>query len=401
MDPDKLRRERAEVLEEAEAIVRKAEEEDRGLTDDERSEVDSKLTEADKREKDIERIEALEQRRMEKVVDTVKEAGEGDGGFRSLGDFVRAVLTNPHDPRLRQASDMELGDQPAALVPEAYAKEILQVSTQASVVKPRATVIPADASQPDGAINIPMVDYTEGMYGGVEVTWIDEGKTKPKTDLTFDGLKLTPKEVAAHVVVTDKLLRNAPAIEVVLNQMLAKALAAAIDDSFMNDVGSPTPILGHEGTVVVARDTAGEISYTDLCSIYSQFLGESGVWVCAVTALPSLMQMEDTAGHLIWQANAAVSPTGTVLGDPLLKSQRQPTLGEEGDIGLYDFSQYIVKEGYGLFIGKSEHVYYTTNKTVVKIFELIDGSPWMSGPLTLEDDTTEASPFVVLGDTAS
>jgi len=399
MDPNKLRQLRAEVLKRADAIIAKAEEAERSLTDEELAEVNSIIAEADKREKEIEAIEALAKREMDKLVDDVKgDIPEGDGGFRSLGDFIRTALEKPGDPRLRE---LTVTGSPGALVPEEYAKEILQVSQQASIVESRATVLPA-GEVPDATINLPAVDYSGNMYGGVEVAWIAEGGLKPETDLSLTEIILAPKEVAAHTVVTDKLLRNAPAAEVVLNQLLVKAMAAAKDNAYMNGaVGGPTGILGHGGTVVVPRDVAADISYGDICDIFAQFLGESGVWVCANTALPTLMQMEDTGGHLIWQANAAVGPTGTLLGDALLKSQRQPVLGTEGDIGLYDFSQYIVKEGFGLAIAKSEHVYFTRNKTVIKCFLLVDGSPWIAAPLTLEDGVTQASPFVVLGDVAS
>lgn len=401
MDPNKLRQERAAVLAKAEAIVARAEEESRSLTEDEVAEINGFNSEADRREAEIKAIEDLNARRIaEREKEIEDETPSGDGGFRSLGEFVHTALNNPRDPRLRTASDLGLSDMPDALVPEQYATTIMQLATQASIVEPRATVFPP-GDIPDGSINIPAVDYREGMYGGAEVTWIDEGGLKPKTDVTLTDIKLTPAEVAAHVVVTDKLLRNAPAVETLLNSLLAKCLAAAKDHAFMSNVGSPTPILGHDATLVVPRDTESDISYGDIVQMYSQFIGNSGVWVCANTALPVLMQMEDSAKRLIWQANAAVAPTGTILGDPLLKSQRQPTLGNEGDIGLFDFSQYLIKRGSGLFIGKSEHVYYTNNKTVVKIFELVDGSPWLKGTVLLEDGETEASPFVVLGDVAS
>ncbi|QKS59393.1 phage major capsid protein [Paenibacillus barcinonensis] len=65
---------------------------------------------------------------------------------------------------------------------------------------------------------IPALDQGAGsnMYGGVEVNWIGEGDEKPETSAKFRDLTLTPHEVAAHIVVTDKLLRNAPAVNTII-----------------------------------------------------------------------------------------------------------------------------------------------------------------------------------------
>jgi len=63
---------------------------------------------------------------------------------------------------------------------------------------------------------------------------------------------------------------------------------------------------------------------------------------------------------------------------------------------LADFSYYLIKNGSGPFILASEHKYFTENKTVVKAFYNVDGSPWLRNPITLRDGVTEVSPFVVL-----
>ncbi len=394
-----LKEERAEVLTRAKSIVEKADEEGRSLSEDEVRQISEMRTEASNRMKEIEAREELEAELMRKIVDDTRQKQEdGNGKFESLGEFVRAVITSPHDPRLRELSVGGSGSD--ALVPMEFASTVMEAATQASIVEPNATVIPA-GEKPDASITIPAVDYSSNMYGGVEVAWIGEGATKEETDMSFTDIELNPKEIAAHVVVTDRLLRNAPVVETILNKMLGGAIAAAKDNAFFNSaVSGPTGIIGHAGTVKINRTTANSIEYADLCNLYGSFAADNGIWVCANTALPTLMQMEDGGGHLIWQANAAVSPTGTILGSPLRKSFRVPTLGNEGDIGLYDFSAYLIKEGYGLAIGKSEHVYYTRNKTVVKAFLCVDGAPWLAAPLT-EEDGSKVGPFVVLDDIVS
>jgi HK97 family phage major capsid protein len=73
-----------------------------------------------------------------------------------------------------------------------------------------------------------------------------------------------------------------------------------------------------------------------------------------------------------------------------------PTLGTKGDLSLVDFSYYLIKDGYGVAIDASPHVYFQTNKTMIKAFNNVDGSPWLTAPIVLRDGSTQVSPFVVL-----
>ena len=69
-----------------------------------------------------------------------------------------------------------------------------------------------------------------GVYAGVQVTWIAEGAQKPETEPLFREIRLEPNEVAAHVVVTDKLLRNSAAAGALVSS-LRKAIIAAEEDA--------------------------------------------------------------------------------------------------------------------------------------------------------------------------
>jgi len=64
---------------------------------------------------------------------------------------------------------------------------------------------------------------------------------------------------------------------------------------------------------------------------------------------------------------------------------------------LADLSYYLIKDGSGPFVAASPHVYFTTNKTVIKIFWNVDGQSWLNDPLGLEGSVANTvSPFVVL-----
>jgi HK97 family phage major capsid protein len=62
---------------------------------------------------------------------------------------------------------------------------------------------------------------------------------------------------------------------------------------------------------------------------------------------------------------------------------------------LADWNYYLIKDGSGPFVAASEHVHFTKNKTVIKMFWNVDGAPWMQAPIK-EENGWQVSPFVAL-----
>jgi HK97 family phage major capsid protein len=121
-------------------------------------------------------------------------------------------------------------------------------------------------------------------------------------------------------------------------------------------------------------------------------------WIASPTILPQLMTMvgPGVGAPLVWQPNAREGAPGTMLGLPVLLNQRSPVLGARGDLALVDLDYYLVKDGSGISVAASEHPLFTQNQTIIKAFWNVDGQPWLTTPLLLEDGVTTASPFVVL-----
>jgi HK97 family phage major capsid protein len=126
-------------------------------------------------------------------------------------------------------------------------------------------------------------------------------------------------------------------------------------------------------------------------------MGGSPVWIASQTTIPQLATIADAASRNIWVESAAPGIPPTLIGIPVLFHDRSVALGTAGDLVLADLSYYLIKDGSGPFVAASEHVYFTSNKTVVKIFMNVDGKPWLNEPLPLEGSTSNTvSPFIVL-----
>jgi len=424
----KLREKRAGLVAEMRGIVELAEKEDRDLTAEEQTAFDEKKAEKDALDKRIERVESVD--RASAALDEVIPAASRRSGiqrpngpeakkeFENMGEFLHAVRFNPDDQRLNfvegiGAADEENGlraeqrmDDNASggfMVPPQLRTTIMSVPPQDALVRPRANVIEA-GSPPDAPVTIPALDQTgdnpENMFGGMQFSWIEEGGDKPETDAKLRNVTLTPHEIAGFVTITDKLLRNWTAASSFVEGLMRQGVTAVEDYNFLRGDGNKKPlgVLNSGAMYWVNRATANQIGYTDLVNVVARLLmrgGQSPVWSMPQSALPQIATLQDPMGRYIWQANAVNGMAGQLLGYPVRWNNRAPALGSKGDVLLADWDDYLIKDGSGPFVAASEHVKFTSNKTVIKIFWNVDAAPWLTAPIK-EENGYEVSPFVGL-----
>ena len=395
------------ALEAKEELLRKIVlEEKRGtFTDEEREKLKEMDAEILAAEEQLKHVQDLGKRQ------SAPASGPPDVDFREFGDFLQAVRYNPSDPALQfrespKSSDkrvmsMGVGAAGGFIVPEQFSTIIKMVDAAAAIFRPRAQVIPA-GDPPDAAITIPALDQSgaRGVYSGVVVTWIAEGALKPETEPRLREIKLEPQEVAAHTILTDKLLRNSAAAGALVQSLLRKAIIGAEEDTFLTGtgVGQPLGIIGHPATIPVARTGPAAIVYADIVNMYASFkFGGRGAWIVSQTTLPQLMTMvAGVGGPLVWQPNAREGAPGSLIGMPVLINDQSPILGAQGDLALVDLDYYLIKDGSGIAVAMSEHPRFTQNQTIIKAYWNVDGQPWLNTPLLQRDGVTLVSPFVVL-----
>jgi HK97 family phage major capsid protein len=320
-------------------------------------------------------------------------------GFQNVGELLYCARFEPRDSRVLALQEMGTGAAGGIPVPDDLDPVPVEVRPQDAIFRPRATVVPAGDS-PDADLVVPSLNQgsAANMYGGVAVDWIGEGVEKPETQMQMKESRWSPKEVAAHIVVTDKLLRNWKASSSLIDRMLRGAILAAEDAAFLkgNGVGRPLGVLASDALKKVSRAQAGTVTYTDLLAMEAEFLDDpSAVWIVTPRAIQHLREMKDSEGRYIWVPLARNLPATTLLGRPVIKNYRSPALGTLGDIALVAPPYYLIKDGTALTVAASEHVLFKQNKTVVKAFKSVDGAPWLGEPIVNEDGQSY-SPFVAL-----
>lgn len=337
--------------------------------------------------------------------------------FENVGEYFAAIRFNPSDQRLASLWGEGIGAATTQsttdarggyAIPPQFIDTLLSVASTGGVVRSSSPmVLPSSPGAPDEPVTMPALDQSDHgesptvpkTRGGVDLTWISEGAEKPQTDFKLRLITVTPYEVAGSLDITDKLLRNWGAAGNVITRLFSEARIAAEDSAFLsgNGSGKPTGVIGHAATLSIGRTAAGSFTYTDAVNMITSMLmrGGSPVWVMNQSVMPKLLLMQDPDGNYIWQPNAREGVPSTLLGYPIKWSERSPILGTAGDVLLADFSNYLIKDGSGPFIGASEHVRWRENITVFKTFWNVGGTPWLTAPFMTEDGLTR-SPFVTL-----
>jgi HK97 family phage major capsid protein len=157
-----------------------------------------------------------------------KKPGIENPGFESVGELVYCARFLPNDTRIQALQEMGTGESGGLPIPDEINPTLREVSPQEAIFRPRSTVVPAGES-PDADLVLPSLNQGSGsnIYGGVVVDWIGEGGDKPETGIKVKETRWTPKEVAAHIVVTDKLLRNWRSASSLIERMLRGGILAA------------------------------------------------------------------------------------------------------------------------------------------------------------------------------
>jgi HK97 family phage major capsid protein len=295
------------------------------------------------------------------------------------------------------------------LIPEELRSDLLSIALENSIVRSRATVIPMSSL----AVPIPSVDETSrvsSLRGGVVAYWTEEGAAITESQASFGQVRLLSKKLTAYCEAPNELISDAPAFSSFLSTTLPEAIAFEEDYAFFtgSGVGEPLGVLdaGSTGTIATTRTSSGlAIEFADIINVFTRLLPGSyanAVWVCSPAVVSNLLSMVNVGGTSpVWLGGGQVdggagAPPMSILGRPLFVSEKVPTLGTRGDLGLYDFSHYLIGDRQIVQASSSPHFKFSSDKTAYKILERVDGRPWVTTALTPRNNGDTLSPYVTV-----
>ena len=358
----------------------------------------------------------LSKKQMHQIAAT----GEGPGiavkDFDHLGKFANYISTHLTGQtidlsRMRsvgKALGEGQGDQGGFLVPEEFRAELMTLALENAVVRPLATVIPMSGP----TFKVPTIrdtSHASSVFGGVTATWVPESGTIGQTEPTFSQVVLTALKLTGSTRVANELIRDsAIGIQPLINTLFSEAIRYFEDDAFLNGIGGAQPvgILNADALVTVAKEvgqTASTFVFENVVKMFSRMLPESmsrAVWVMNSTVMPELYGLSlnvGTGGSAMFIANGGIggTPGSTLLGRPIIFTEKTQALGTAGDIRLVDFSHYLIGDRQSIELAVSEHSRFLTDETEFRLIQRVDGRPWLDSALTPKNGDT-LSPFVQL-----
>jgi len=347
-------------------------------------------------------------------------AGKGFKGFGHFCyDIYKAGKAEVSEPLARyvkaaKAAGMNeaVDSEGGYLVPTEHSTMLLEKSLEDSIVRPRAQVVPMGSS----SIKIDAVkdaNRTSTLFGGVRIYRTPEGGKKESSKPALSQVQLNLNKLTGLCYVTDELLQDSPqSIEALVNRLFPEAMRYKQDTEYLTSNGAGCPLgalnAANPSILAITKEAgqgADTIVVENVLKMYARCYGKNNaVWVAnhdAFVQLATMVLKVGTGGVPVWlpgnNTGIAGAPQGTLLGRPLILSELVPTVGDQGDLSLCDFSQYLIGEraGEGLQTASSIHLRFDYDETAFRFTFRNDGQPWWLSTLTPVNGAT-MSPFVVI-----
>lgn len=300
------------------------------------------------------------------------------------------------------------------LVPERLRAELLSLSLENSIVRSRARTIPMDSAR----VPFPTIDSTSNastVYGGIAAYWTEEGASLTESEATFGRVVLDASKLTTYCEVPNELLQDSiVSFAALIEQLFPAAIAWFEDIAFIrgHGVGQPLGVMLSPALVSVAKETnqaADTILWENIVKMYARMLPgslNSAVWLANIDTFPQLATMSlavGTGGSAIWLNNGVAGPPMTILGRPVIFTEKMETVGGGGsgkDIAFIDFGYYLIGDRMQMRAESSPHVKFQNDITAYRVIERVDGRGWLQSAVTPNKGTNTLSPFVTLDERA-
>jgi HK97 family phage major capsid protein len=292
------------------------------------------------------------------------------------------------------------------LIPETLRSELLEVALESSIVRPRATVVPMSSLR----LPIPTVDDTShasSVLGGVIAYWTEESGSLTSTSATFGRVVLEAKKLTGYSEVPNELLADAAGLSGWFARAFPRAISYFEDVAFINGSGAGEPLgfLQAPAAVSVSKETnqaADTILWDNILKMYARMLPSSlgsAVWIANQETFYQLATMAlpvGTGGSAVWLNNGVEGPAATILGRPVIFTEKVSAIGDVGDINFVDLSYYLIGDRQFLQAAQSVDYKFANDQTAFRLIERVDGQPWLASAITPRLGSSTLSPFVKL-----
>lgn len=347
-----------------------------------------------------------------------------DGKFANFTQFLDTISDKPDLANAELVANRRMvqnamsSTDPGSggfLIPEEFRAELLRSSLETSIVRPRARVIPMASLR----AAIPAVDVTSNassVQGGVIAYWTEEAAALTQSQPSFKRVVLEAKKLTAYTEIPSELRQDSPiSVDAFIGEAFPMAISFYEDDAFLvNGTGAGMPLGAlntNNSALITQAKRSGQLTLTilweNLVDMYSRMLPSSlgtAVWVVSPDTFPELATMAlsvGTGGSAVWLNNGVEGPPMTILGRPVLISEKVPAMEDSatlgGDVSFVDFSQYLIGDRMAMSAAVSTEYKFGNDLIAVRVIERVDGRPWLMSAIEPKNAGPTLSAYVRLG----
>jgi HK97 family phage major capsid protein len=253
--------------------------------------------------------------------------------------------------------------------------------------------------------------HTSSVVGGFTVGRKAETVAATATRMSLEMITLKAASLFGLAYATEELLADSPQSFIAIidsgfrmqfgAHMLNEKLRGTGGDQYLGVLTAlAASSLGP--TISIAKEAgqaADTIVAANVMKARARCWGyENAIWIANHDTYPQLATMSigvGTAGVLVFNEANADRPT-MLLGRPIVFSEYASKLGDQGDIILANFTQYLDGLYQPLQSAESIHVRFLNHERAFKFWLRNAGAPWWRSALTPNKSSDTLSPFVVV-----
>ncbi len=257
------------------------------------------------------------------------------------------------------------------------------------------------------SLTIPKDETVPWGTDGVQAYWTGETGTITDSKPKLGELQIKLDKLSVLVPVSNELLEDsAVAVGQYIMGVAPQKIADKVNGAIFSGTGSGMPLGFYPSGAAIqqAKDsgqsantvTIGNI--TNMLSKIPSWAQRGAVWLVHSTTLPLIYQLQiGNYPVFIPPGGAVQSPSGMLMGKPLIITEQANALTSKADISLVDLSNYIaVTKSSGLRSDMSVHIYFDRDVSAFRFVFRLGGQPWMQNPITQKNGGGTISPFVYL-----
>lgn len=442
MNPKALREQAKKAHNQRLALAKKVEAEDREYTDEE-NELDASLkAEMEKLVARAERLEELEgisnnfsqpagqdpPARQPLGNDAIPakakdHTDDGMRGFRNQREFLTTVMSaytsGRIDDRLRplQVSNAAGSDEHSTqsdpyggfFVPETMLPGYLRTEPEPDPMLGRLTNVPMDS--PVVKVNARVdKDHSTSVSGGLTVSRRVETQAGTSSRMQSQQVKLEAHGLYGLSYASEELIADSPrTIAAILSQGFRDEFQSAIINERINGTGTGEflGILNSDCLISVAKEGSQAADTITAANIINMRMRSwrynNAVWLANPDTYDQLVSLHITGTNgdiFLFNPARGIDVPDTLLGRPVAFTEYAKTVGDQGDIILGTWSEYLEGTYQPLQGAESIHVRFLENERTFRFTMRNAGAPWWKVPLTPINGTNTLSPFVVLDERA-